>query len=50
MMARYDPNGAWLCLQRDVFDRLARYRTQRGFASCEQAVARLLDGVEEDIS
>ncbi|HEV3422674.1 MAG TPA: DUF6084 family protein [Paraburkholderia sp.] len=50
MMARYYPNGAWLCLQRDVFDRLARYKTQRGLASWEQAVARLLDGVEENIS
>jgi hypothetical protein len=46
-MARHD--GA-LLPQRDVFDRLARYKTQRGLASWEQAVARLLDGVEENIS
>jgi hypothetical protein len=50
MMERYYPNGVWLCLQRDVFDRLARYKSQCGFASCEQAVAGLLDGIEEDIS
>ena len=50
MMERYYPNGVWLCLQRDVFDRLARYKSQSGFASCEQAVAVLLDGIEEDIS
>jgi hypothetical protein len=50
MMERYYPNGVWLCLQRDVFDRLARYKSQRGFASWEQAVAGLLDGIEEDIS
>ena len=50
MMARYYPNGAWLCLQREVFDRLSRYKTRHGLTSWEQAVAGLLDGVEEDIS
>jgi hypothetical protein len=50
MMARYYPNGASLWLQRDVFDRLSRYKARRGLASWERAVASLLDGVEEDIS
>jgi hypothetical protein len=50
MMARYYPNGAWLCLPRDVFNRLSRFKSRRGLASWEQAVAGLLDGVEEDIS
>ncbi len=47
MMTRYYPNGAWLCLQQDVFDRLARYKTARGLAGWEQAIEGLLDGVEE---
>ncbi|MFM0336700.1 DUF6084 family protein [Paraburkholderia fungorum] len=50
MMTRYYPNGAWLCLQRDVFDRLARHRSRRGLTSWEQAVTSLLDGAEENIS
>ncbi|SDH27318.1 DUF6084 family protein [Paraburkholderia phenazinium] len=50
MMERYYPNGAWLCLQREVFDRLSRYKTRHGLASWEQTVDGLLDGVEEDIS
>ncbi len=31
MMERYYPNGAWLCLHRDVFDRLARFQTRARF-------------------
>ncbi|WP_176058398.1 DUF6084 family protein [Paraburkholderia sp. BCC1876] len=50
MMSRYYPNGAWLSLHRDVFDRLARFRTRRGLTSWDQAVASLLDGLEEDLS
>jgi hypothetical protein len=50
MMTRYYPNGTWLCLHRDVFDRLSRYKSRRGLTSWEQAVASLLDGGEEDIS
>ncbi|RKE36144.1 hypothetical protein B0G76_2303 [Paraburkholderia sp. BL23I1N1] len=50
MMTRYYPNCAWLCLHRDVFDRLSRYKSRRGLTSWEQAVTSLLDGVEEDIS
>jgi hypothetical protein len=50
MMARYYPNGSWLCLQRDVLDRLSRFKTRRGLTSWEQAVTSLLDGLEEDTS
>jgi hypothetical protein len=50
MMTRYYPNGTWLCLHRDVFDRLSRYKSRRGLTSWEQAVTSLLDGLEEDIS
>jgi hypothetical protein len=43
MMEHYYPNGAWLCIQRDVFDRLARYRSERGFTGWEEALVSLLD-------
>ncbi|HEX3635667.1 MAG TPA: DUF6084 family protein [Paraburkholderia sp.] len=50
MMARYYPNGAWLCLHRDVFDRFSRFKTRGGLTSWEQALTSLLDKLEEDIS
>ena len=50
MMAHYYPNGAWLCLHRDVFDRLSRFKTRRGLTSWEQAIVSLLDKLEEDLS
>ena len=50
MMALYYPNGAWLCLHRDVLDRLSRFKTGRGLTSWEQAITSLLDKLEEDIS
>jgi hypothetical protein len=49
MMEHYYPNSAWLCLRRDVFDRLYRYKRQRGIPTWEQALERLL-GPEEDTS
>ena len=50
MMARYYPNGAWLCLQREAFDRLSRYKTRRSLATWEQAIDGLLDGIEEGVT
>jgi hypothetical protein len=46
MMDHYYPNGAWLCLQRDIFDRLYRYKVRHGLTSWEAALGRLLDDVE----
>jgi hypothetical protein len=43
----YYPNTAWLCLRRDVFDRLYRYKLQRGIPTWEQALDSLLDEVLE---
>ncbi|MEP6635104.1 MAG: DUF6084 family protein [Acidobacteriota bacterium] len=43
MMDIYYPNMAWLCLQRDVFDRLAQYKMERGIPTWEAALERLLD-------
>ncbi|HLH16871.1 MAG TPA: DUF6084 family protein [Bryobacteraceae bacterium] len=42
MMDTYYPNTAWLCLRRDVADRLRRYQAERGMASWEQALESLL--------
>jgi hypothetical protein len=38
----YYPNTAWLCLRRDVFDRLHAYKTSRGVPTWEQAIEDLL--------
>jgi hypothetical protein len=42
MMDHYYPNCAWLCLRRDVFERLTRYKVERGLASWEQAFSSLI--------
>lgn len=47
MIDLYYPNTAWLCLGRDVFDRLYQYKRERGLATFEQALERILDGEEE---
>jgi hypothetical protein len=47
MMDAYYPNGAWLRLRRDVFDRLHRYKMRRGIPTWEQTLDSLLPVVEE---
>jgi hypothetical protein len=42
MMEQYFPNSAWLRLQRDVFDRLYRYKADNGLPTWEAALERLL--------
>ena len=42
MMDAYYPNTAWLCLRRDVAERLDRYKTARGLATWEQALESVL--------
>lgn len=42
MMERYYPNSAWLCLRRDVFDRLSEYKSRQGLPTWEQALESLL--------
>jgi hypothetical protein len=49
MMDHYYPNSAWLCLHRDVFDQLARYKTQLGLPTWEHALERLLDAARERV-
>ena len=48
MMDLYYPNIAWLCLRKDVFDRLCRYKTDRGLPTWEQALESLLDAAPEE--
>jgi hypothetical protein len=46
LMKLYYPNSAWLNVRREVFDRLNQYRLKHGFASCEEALERLLPAFE----
>ncbi len=43
MMDIYYPNIAWLCLRRDVFDKLAQYKMDRGIPTWEGAIERLVN-------
>lgn len=47
MMNHYYPNMAWLCLRRDVFDRLYQYKARRGLPTWEQVMERVLTIVEK---
>lgn len=47
LMELHYPNTAYLCLRKDVFDRLDQYRSRRGLPSWEQALERLLVAAEE---
>lgn len=42
MMDLYYPNTAWLCLRRDVFDRLQEYKTRNTIPTWEQTMEQLL--------
>jgi uncharacterized protein DUF6084 len=48
MMDAHYPNSAWLCLQRDVLERIYRYKMDRGLLTWEQALESLLAGAEEN--
>lgn len=47
MMDAHYPNTSWLCLRRDAFDQLYRYKTERGIPSWEQTLEKLLASAEE---
>lgn len=49
MMDHYYPNSAWLCLRKDVFDQLYRYKVDRGLPTWEQVVETLLPTVDEQV-
>lgn len=42
MVDRHYPNVAWLCLRRDVFDRIADEKARYSIATWEQALERML--------
>lgn len=42
LMDCHYPNQAWLCLRRDVFERLNRYKRERGIPTWEQALESVL--------
>jgi hypothetical protein len=46
MMDHYYPNGAWLRLRRDTFERLAEFKRRCGIPTWEEAVERLLPEVD----
>lgn len=47
MMDAWYPNTAWLCLRRDVFEGLQRFKVARGIPTLEQALETLLAPVRE---
>lgn len=42
MMEHYYPNSAWLCLRKDLFDRLSEYKTRSGMPSWDRTFETLL--------
>ncbi len=42
MMELYYPGGAWLCLRRDVFERLQDYKVTHGIPTWEEAIEAIL--------
>jgi hypothetical protein len=46
MMDLYYPNTAWLCLRKDVFERLYRYKSSHSLPTWEDALNRLLAAQE----
>jgi len=49
MMDLYYPNGAWLRLRRDVFERLYQYKMQHAIPTWEQMFEELLSAEEEPV-
>jgi hypothetical protein len=49
MMHLYYPNSAWLCLGRDAFDRLYRFKSAQSIPTWEQAIETLLDSQFEKV-
>lgn len=48
MLDAYYPNAAWLCLPRDTFDQIYRYKIDRGILTWEQVLLNLLASAEEN--
>lgn len=50
MMDHYYPNSRWLCLHKDVFDLLYRYKVRCGLPTWEQALESLLAKTKEQVN
>ena len=46
MMDSYYPNTAWLCLRRDLFERIYDYKVRHGIPTWEQALERMMQAEE----
>jgi hypothetical protein len=46
MMDAYYPHTAWLCLQRDAFEKLAAFKRGRGLPTWERALEELLSDAD----
>jgi hypothetical protein len=49
LMDTYYPGMAWLCLEREVFDRVYRYKVERGLPTWEKVMENLLRAVSEEV-
>jgi hypothetical protein len=47
MMDSYYPNTAWLCLRRDIFERVYEYKVKHGIPTWEQALENMLHSQAE---
>lgn len=50
MMEIYYPNSAWLCLRRDVFQRLYEYKVAHAIPTWEQALERMFSALGEPVA
>ena len=48
LMDSYYPNVAWLNLRRDVFERLHKYKIERGIPTWDQAIESMLAASEDE--
>jgi Family of unknown function (DUF6084) len=49
LMDTYYPGTAWLCLERDVFEQLSRYKMEHGIPTFEKALESLMRNVAEEV-
>lgn len=48
LMEEHFPNSAWVCIRRDVFDRLYAFKRANGDATWENTIERLLSRTMEE--
>jgi hypothetical protein len=48
MMESYYPNGAWLCLHKDAFDRLYQYKVRHGLTTWEDVIESIVPVAENE--